>query len=445
MIFDYFWLYFHMAVLTVIIVREYLRPYQRNLFVLLIAGTFFILVSGQAWWMLDRLCSNDMAGMTHLYQYVSISGARTANFYVGLAVLAFAFSYFIKDRRRSYIANVSPDIIKHSIINKKTYIYIYVCVIVVAILLTESAGGFYTSITNPGLNFSYGVTMFLILLSIGKFPILQKIAYKQQINLADASLFVLVFFFTLINARMNAIFIFLQLIILVNYCGREFSRRSLLMAPLFVFTIFIVFGLYREFSSRGGFVAAELDSSFFVDYLDISMVIEWFYALNVEGFAGLAGLLTHEEYTARGIDHDFGISNFVFITQFIPGVLRTDQSLPFYHFSEFLRSIYPYKDGSVISPGIEIAYSNYGILGVILLGGLLGFLSQFLHMTMIKRKRRFIYALVSVQSLNLIRGPFSNAIFFALSEIVMFLVYKLLNGSLLVRHLGAASNFKGRI
>jgi hypothetical protein len=443
MIFDYFWLYFHTTILSIIIAREFLRPHQRNLFVLLIAGTFLILVSGQAWWVLERIYNNNIAGMMHLYQYVSISGARTANFYVGLAVLAFAFCYFINDTRRSVIKNIPQNIFKNAFIKNKTYAYIYIWVIFVAFLLTESAGGFYASITNPGLNFSYGVTMFMILLSMGKLPILQKIAYNNKINFADASLFLIVLSFTLINARMNAIFIILQLIILMNYCNREFSRRLLLLVPLIAFVILIIFGIYREFSSRGGFVTGELDSSFFMDYFDIATVIDWFYAFNVEGFVGLAGLLTYEEHIGRGIDHDFGLSNFVFITQFIPGVLRTDQSFPLFHFSEFLRSIYPYRDGSVISSGLEIAYSNYGLFGVILLGGFLGYLSQFLHIVMIKRKHILIYTLVSVQSLNLIRGTFSNAIFFALSEIVIYLIYNLLKTRLIALNLSAGSNFKG--
>jgi hypothetical protein len=442
MIFDYLWLYLHVAILSIIILRELLRPYQRNLFVLLIAGTFLILVSGQAWWVLNRLYNDELAGMMHLYQYVSISGARTANFYVGLSVLAFMFCYVIKDRRRSVIENTPQDNAKYAFIKSKTYTYIYMFVISVAILLTESAGGFYASITNPGLNFSYGVTMYLILLSIGKLPILQKIAYNKKINLVDVILIVIVLFFTIINARMNALLIILQLIILLNYCRLEFSRRLLLLVPLFAFSILIIFGIYREFSSRGGFVTGELDSSFFMDYLDITTVIDWFYGFNVEGFVGLAGLLSHEEYTGRGIDHDFGLSNFVFITQFIPGALRTDQSLPLFHFSEFMRSIYPYKDGSVIPPGLEIAYSNYGLWGVILLGGFLGYLSQFLHIVMSKRKHRLIYALVSVQSLNLIRGTFSNAIFFALSEIFMYFLYKLIKSRLIVLHSGPRSNLK---
>jgi hypothetical protein len=426
MAFDFVWLYFHVAALILVIAREYARPQQRNLFAILISGAFLILVSGQGWWMLSRFEESGDNGVVHLYQYISLSAVRVANLYVGLAVLFFCVVYFLKDKKRRRIQ--VPPSYKGSpcSISYKSYIFLYAWVFFVAINLSMSAGGLVASFTAPGLNFSYGVTMLLILLSFGKFPLFYKIVSKSKIHSADVVLFVIVIFFTLFNARLNVALILLQLVILHNYCRQEISRKILILIPGLAVIIFIVFGLYREYASRflGEGISQDLLFDFLSNYKDISIVLDWFYGMNVEGFAGLAGVLTYDA-TVGGIVHDFGLSNIIFLTHFIPGSLRNDPSLPFSQFSEFLRSIYPYPDGSVVSPGIEISFSNFGVMGVILFGGLLGYISQFSHEVMSKSNSKVNIGIFSVQSLHLIRGTISNALFFGFSDLIMNYFYKI--------------------
>lgn len=422
---DFFWLYLHISILLFVIVREYSRPSQRNLFAILISGTFLVLVSGQAWWMLSRFEESGENGMMHLYQYISLPAARMANFYVGLAVIFFAIFYFIK-RNRRYKTGVQTDCVSGRPINQRAYLFLFAWVVVISINLTMSAGGLIASLSAPGLNYAYGVTMYLILLSAGKLPLLYKIASRGEILKSDILLFLIVVFFTLLNARLNAGLILLQLVIIVNYCRHEISRKVLLLVPTFAVIIFIVFGLYREFASRqSGVIAQDELIAFVIDYADFTMVFDWFYAMNVEGFAGLAGVLTYDK-AIGGISFDFGLSNISFITQFIPGALRTDPSLPLSQLSEYLRSIYPYQEGSIIRPGIEIAYSNFWVIGIVLFGALLGYFAQFFHAAMLRiNSSTLAIGLISVQSFHSIRGPISNALFFGMSDLIMLLLFKI--------------------
>ena len=423
---DFIWIYLHISILLFVIVREYSRSYQRNLFAILISGTFLVLVSGQAWWMLSRFEENGENGMMHLYQYISLPAARLANFYVGLAVTFFAVFYFIKGKRRKKIRFPVQYVNRSRPISQRAYIFLFVWVIVVSINLTMSAGGLIASLSAPGLNYAYGVTMHLILLSVGKLPLFYKIVYRGEIRKPDVILFLIVIFFTLLNARLNVGLILLQLVILVSYCRQEIPRKVLLLVPAFAVVIFIVFGLYREFASRqSGVIAQDELIAFVINFADFTMVLNWFYAMNVEGFAGLAGVLTYD-HAIGGISFDFGASNISFVTQFIPGALRTDPSLPLSQFSEFLRSVYPYQEGSIIRPGIEIAYSNFWVVGIILFGALLGYSAQFFHVAMLRtNSATLVIGLISVQSLHLIRGPISNALFFGISDLIMLLFFKI--------------------
>lgn len=426
MLIDFMWLYFHISILVVVMYREYKRTKSRNLFAIIFCGGFLTLVSGQDWWMLSKFDENEIQGMMHLRQDISLIGVRMANFYTGIAVVCYGFTYWLYEKRQvnSFVGLLEKkNRIRH---NAFSYSFLFCWVIIVGIALINSAGGVMEMITNPGLNQSYGVTMFLILISAGKFALMHKIVSNIPIRFVDIVLFLMVFIFILFNARLNIALIILQLVFLVNYCRYQISRSLLLIVPSLMFLVFIIFGLYREFATHAeGIFNQELLTDFFISYAeDLETTLDWFYAANVEGFAGLAGILTFEG-NVGGINHDFGLSNFSFITQFIPGSLRNDPGLPFLRFNEEILAIYPYRDGSLIPPGLEMAYGNFGLLGIIAFGAVLGYLTQFFHLAMLNgNSDKLRIGVISVQMLHAIRGPFSNVIFFALSDIIMLLFYR---------------------
>ena len=226
----------------------------------------------------------------------------------------------------------------------------------------------------------------------------------------------------------------LQLLIFINYFRHELYRARLLLIPFFSFLIFILFGLWREFASQQiGWQDTSNFLLFLTNYINFKEILDWFYAKNVEGFAGLAGIITYDQ-SVGGVAHDFGISNLKFIMQFIPGAVREDSSLPFSQLSEFIKSFYPYQDGSIIRPGIEIAYANFWIIGILMFGGVLGYLARFFHSSILRpNSSALVIGLISVQCLHLIRGTISNVLFFGFADLIILIFFRialsLFNGS----------------
>ena len=423
---DFALLYIHVTILILIIVKEYSKPKNRNIFAIAFCGAFLVLVSGQNWWMLNKFDTDDLQEMTHLFQSVSRTGLRWANFYIGIAVIFYGFSYWLFGNRNSNALQINyPRSNSKASLNVFSYGFLTLWVFVVAALLIRSAGGIEASLANPGLNQEYGVTMFLILLSIGKYIVFSKITSGDKILLVDIIIFAVVVFLLLFNARLNIGLLIIQMVILINYCRYEIPRRALLLVPISIFVVFIVFGLYREFATHaGGEITFALLSGFYTNYFDIELLLNWFYSANVEAFAGLAGILTYND-NVGGLYHDLGLSNLSFITQFIPGGIKNDPSLPFLDLTNAFYSLYPYRGGSLIPSGLEMAFGNFGFLGIILFGTALGYITQFLHKAMSNQKQdRLKIGILSVQILHVIRGPFSNVIFFALADLIILSFYR---------------------
>jgi hypothetical protein len=126
---------------------------------------------------------------------------------------------------------------------------------------------------------------------------------------------------------MDAFFLF-QLLILMNYCRREVSRRMVIGGMAILLFVAIVFGRYRHFSGITEKIELSNLQDAYKKYTRTDNTIDWFYSSAVEGSAGLAGILTYSD-NQGGIVHDFSISNLGFWIKLIPYPIRLDPSLPF--------------------------------------------------------------------------------------------------------------------
>jgi oligosaccharide repeat unit polymerase len=302
---------------------------------------------------------------------------------------------------------------------------LFALVLVFGWMVISTVGGVEAAITRPGMSMVHGVVMYMIFTSLGKIPSLHNIALDKKNNWLAGSLFLFVTLIFLFNSRFLTVFVLLQMIILFHYCRREISKTILLSSAAICFLIIIVFGLYRDLGSSVNISEVDNIYSALSAHVDQRNIWDWFYGINIEGFTGLAGLLTFEAGRG-GISHDLGISNISVIFQFIPSSLRFSETLPFNDMREFFGSMYP-GTGSIVSSGMENSYAHFGLLGVIGLGILLGYLMQWLHVQMLNQKtNRLLIALISVHALQLIRGSFYNALFFGLSEVIVLFIFILL-------------------
>ena len=412
--FDYVLLLFQATCLGLIVVRALQRSQHRNLFALLIPTTLLILIYTQAGWVLQQFEQKESSIIVHLTQEISLSAAQFAiQLMIGLT-LTYLIAYFSFAPQTKYLAHYT----KPAFVQQIHYLLVGVWQIGFGLILIQTLGGLVNMINQPGQAVG-GQTMLLIAISIGKLPLFYKISRCQRIHPIDIVLFSSTFLLTLFNSRFLASFILIQFLLIYNYAVREVPRKAMFYAAIALVFIFIGYGLYRDNAALNPELSAfERLAAIFDRAGSDENPINWFYRTNVEGFAGLAGLLTYIERNGP-IHHDFGLSNLTLFTQLIPNSLRNNSNLPFEAFASYFASLYPYT-GSVVPSGLENAYAHFGIFGILGLGILLGYLTRYLHWQLrLPTSNRLLWALLSVQVFNLIRGTFRNALFFGLADFVM--------------------------
>jgi oligosaccharide repeat unit polymerase len=423
---------------------EVARPRYRNLYTILVCTTMLILVQGQAWWFFTEFDRTRTSEILHLYQVVTIDGARKANLLAGLATATFLIAYamFRSRQQKTGGPNVARRVADS--IRPSSYGLVAVWTAGASALLVGAAGGILTAATRPGQAIVGGIAMYLIIASIGKLFLLYKLAARQRINPYDIAFFVFVFFLVLINSRFLASFLVVELAIFYNYCVNEIPRKSFVLIGLFFVAIFIGFGLYRDYSSKN----VDLSFEDFVYFLQSRSgdenVTSWFYSANVEGFAGLAGIVGYE--SAYGaLPRDLGVSDLRVFLQFVPYGIRNDPALPVADLYAQLASFYPYT-GSVVASGLENAYAHWGTIGILLFGIVLAWLCLKCDELMRDAAAdRFSIGVVSVHLLQLVRGSFFLALFFAFSECILLLLFKFLIRLTFVGSLSQRASTRGAL
>lgn len=420
---DWAWLYLQVAILAGVAGWELVKRTDRNLYAILIAVAMLVMVQGQTWWMFAEFERSGALTLRQLGHTVSLSGARDANTYIGVSVLCFLLTYLFFSLSSASAVRANSRRSQRQLGGVLFYSGIVGLTVFAGLLLLYWAGGLWTALTKPGQGM-VGLTMFLILTGIGKLPILRNLADGSKINALDLALFGLVAGLFLLNSRFLTAFLFLQVVLVFNYCRREIPRRAFIGLAFLMILIFVVFGLYREYTARYDEVRLEPVVEFLTSYADLRGVVDWFYGFNIEGFTGFAGILTYED-SLGAIKYDLGVSELSIVTKFVPYWLRDAPGLNVTQLTEALKSQYPY-DESIVPPGFENAYGHFGLSGVLALGGLLGYLAFWLHRRMSEANRdRLLIGAVSVHVLQIVRGSFHNTIFFGISEIVMVVIFRL--------------------
>ena len=432
-ILDWICLFIQILMLLVIVVRELIQSRNRNLYAIFISVTILVLVQGQSWWLLSQF-EKGSSNIVHLYQFVSLESTRLANLYTGLFTVTLAITYtcytWISRSKSKKSLLLKPDIVVLKIEHNNSTlsdIVILTWVVLFGIILVVLLGGLQEAIDSPG-NSVGGQTVLLIAVSLGKIPLLKKLALKQRPKILDILIFGFTFLLTLINSRFLATFMLVQVMLIFNYCWKQIPRRWIISSSFIFIFIFIIYGLYRDNSVTNYGLDLFERLKGVSNRFDVGeSAVDWFYRTNVEGFVGLAGILTYENQVG-GINHDFGLSNLTIFVQLIPNAIRNDQYLVA-PLANFLRSLYPYPEGkgSVVSPGLETAYAHFGLFGIIFLGFSLGYLAYFLHRMMLEQKQdRLLLGLLSIHSVNIVRTMFSYVLFFGLADWIILLVYRII-------------------
>lgn len=408
------------GLLLFLIIREASKKSERNLFTILVALTLLLLVQGQAWWTLARV--QNAAYTQQLYNVISRDGARLANLYAAFAMALFLIGRAVARRLRPTQRVGRPSSAEAGRI---PYTFVAVVTTLGAAAAIASAGGLSRALQSPGQQLA-GQSLLLIAVGMGKMPTMSLLSRGHRPTVPALALAALTVLVTLFNSRFLMLFVLTQFIIVSHYCRRPVRRITLGVAAAVGVAVLLLFGLYRDFNAVRSSDPTIGSAGAFLSQRAPLGVVDWFYSYNVEGFTGFAGIVTYDQAVPGGISHDYGISTLSVLPHLLPNAVRTDPALPFKGVYDYLTSAYPYHS-SIVSPGFEMAYAGFGLIGVLILGFLLGYASVRLDSAMRSRHaagNALLLGVVSVQILQVIRGTFANAIFFGLADVVLVAVFQ---------------------
>ncbi|MFZ5494499.1 MAG: hypothetical protein ACOZE5_04065 [Verrucomicrobiota bacterium] len=413
------------AVLGGLILREFAKVRGRNLYVILVATAMLVLVQGQAWWVFAQF---DRTGYDHIkiaYNAFGIESAKRANFYLTLATLCFAGCLLLADGIRwKKVRDVSWLKIRPQY-SPFTYFLVGLWMTLATASLITRVGGIEVALTKPGQMVG-GQTVWLLAVGLGKWPLIEKLTNRRPVSSLDVLFYGWALLVTLFNSRFLTAFAVLQLIVAINYCRKEVSRKTIMALTFPALAIFILFGIYRHIAHRIDVDAVDsVAHEVAADSRDFA-VVDWFYGLNVEAFTGVAGVIDYEQKQG-GLAHDYGISELAILTNYIPNHLRTNPDLVFYKWAQALKDAYPYT-ASVVPSGFELSYGHFGLAGMIVYAAILAMSTKAMHLW--ARARGGVQALgvlLGIQLLNGVRASlFGAMMFFGLADLVTFSIYRLL-------------------
>lgn len=409
-------------ILFSLIVRES-KKQEKNLLLIFVIISYIFLVQSQSLW-LHFVFKDDH------YSIITIVGNKFSYYsYFKTNVLFFfgviIFSLTVLVTEKISLLKFKNNLIYSNFISLYGYFFITLWFLFFSYLLINKIGGIESAINNPG-QMVEGQTVFIVLLSLSKWPLLFKLNFKFKLNLFDVILFISYFIIILFNSRFLASFAIVQLLLVYHYRIHQIKLKNFVFVGIPFFLIFIVFGIYRDFSYRYETVGIVEAIKQYGEVKDNFSITDWFFTGNVEAFSGTAGIIYHSE-NSLNFNFDYGISEFSNLFNLIPNKLRNSPNSLIKELNEFLSNSYPYKGGSVVPSGLETSFGHFSYFGFFLYNVLIAFLPVFFHRSIIANKNNVLILLLSVQLLNSVRASIFGAfLFFGISEILTFLIFRFL-------------------
>ncbi len=395
-----------------------LKQDKGNLISILFYAFLLFTVSGQNLYILSVVESGEIP--LNLFGHtISEQGFKLATLLVTLSIIIMAFVSEYSEIKQPPNHPVSRRKYKvEKPLNRIYYFVVYIITFTAIMWLIAVLGGIQALLFSPGQMVG-GQVLPLILMQIAKFPITYKIINKIKINYLDIWIFFPYVVVTMLNSRRQSIVPLLQLIIAYHYFGKRIKFARLILAAIPVFLIVFVYGFYRDFNN----FYTEYTWSNFVEFYEKNSFFEDFYRLQVEGFSGLAGIISYD-FTSH-INYDFGLSNLKVIVQLLPYEIRNSA---FKDLAETVYNVYPYQ-GSVVPSGYEAAFANFGILGIFGLSLLCGFLINRMHLYLMKGTKmsdtKSMIIVFSSVNLNLfIGGALWNFVYWFLADILNSFIHQ---------------------
>jgi len=388
-------------------------------------GTFFFLslVSGQSLQIAFDL--SDAVNVQYLQHFINLSGFDNALIYLLLtSSILLAIPLICSTHRGVTFRNVTAP--KIGILG--SWILYLITTLNIFLLIFFIVGWqTFISSTRPGV--ISGSTIFLVMLSIGIYPLLSQVICRERMQWKFIVLFLLVLIVTLLFSRIHVIVYGLIFFVAWFYSSGTFRKKVnrnevfkiIIIGFAFMF-IFLGIGTIRDTLN---FVSGGWDEIFeyAIENIDSGILsVRYNYIASVEGMSGIAGAFTYLD-TGGEQTIDFGLAQLVQgFFQWIPGFLKI-YTTPYVE--EFTGG--NWYQSSIVPSGFESSFISFGWCGIFVFPLIFYFISNYLTMIYIKSKsiNAKITALILIgMEVFFIRGSWSVWIAYSVSYLLIFIAYK---------------------
>jgi hypothetical protein len=344
---------------TVIAVRK-----RVLLYAILMLETIFLVI-GQAFKIQSDLKSASFTA--YAFSRITESGFQQALWFVLIvSLMSFGFAVFSRGYQ-------SPPPLREEYRFTPSYLFYFLllsleCAVAFILIVAVVGISEFLNKSRPGA--VPGATLFIVLMSIGLFPLLLKLAYKSRVQFADWLCFVIALGVTAGFSRLHVI-LYSFIVLTVVYYRRGWVMRPITFrmilafgfSGLFLTIFFFGFGALRDAQNYTHGSAKDL-IQYNLNHPEKSLLsLDLTYRLGVEGMSGLAGAISDAEQNPSLVHRDYGIQSALDgISQILPSFLKQLVSGQI----EAIQDWYWYKKpAGNVSPGLETSFVSFGWLGVL--------------------------------------------------------------------------------
>jgi hypothetical protein len=376
-----------------------------------------VLIEGQALYVLSDLIENSEP-VYYANNVITYKSFTLANLVLTISVFIFFLIYYATPRRKGF-----ENFKKLSKLQETFFSYTVVAAIVLIAcgLLIRLLGGIKSFYYSLGRMVG-GQVMFMILISIGKLPLFNKIVLNRKPSYIDWSLFLISTLMIMLNSRGMALLIILQYFVLGYYSGINNQNifKTILKAGIISFFIIIVYGGVRDYVTPVQTFEGLMEYYFRNDSMKIFEMKDLFFRFMIGTFTGLAGILN--TYITSGINYDFGIMNLHLLTHLVPYKIRMSV---LYDIEKWLAEFS--VSGSVVPGGYESSFIHLGFVGIFIFSIAIGVLPKLLHNQLLSIKSdRLKYGILAVYILVMLMVALWNVLFWILAELSILFLYRLI-------------------
>ena len=386
---------------------------------------FVALTHIQAFYILNDLISDDST--VFINTYITRRGFFWACIYLfivssGLFIISVASKNSRKNEKLNYKYMFFPPIYFYPVM------FLFILSLAYLLIFIFIGAGSFIEQSRPGLE--SGTTVFLILLSVGVYPIIIRFLTGDKPKKWDYSCLIATIISTILFSRIHVILYIISVIFAYYYGGGCYLIKSL---PRFVaksgfivllgVIVFVGFGALRDALNF-----TTIDNVFRLlnenpDAIRL-LSIEKNYRISVEGMSGLASAITYyfnyPSTVSFGLGIDWIISG---LLQPLPGSIKT----LFISIYDLINS-FNWHTLTIVASGLETSFTSYFIFGpfiYIIIFYLISWrLNSFLLDKSIHPYKRLVVIIFVSNSIFFVRGSMGHWIGFLIAYLLILLMLR---------------------